>query len=226
MKNNIITIDGPAGAGKSTIAKMVAEHLNYIHLDSGAIYRGFTYAVIQKIGLFSNPYEFGNYFQNSNILPEEFNLKVKFLNNEQTIFLSENNITPYLRTKELTERIKFIADHPKYRNSVNQILKEIAKFHSIVIDGRDMGTEVFPEAKFKFYLDANIEERAKRRLKELNYTTNLEDIIKTIQKRDEEDKKREIGSLKIPTDSIIIDTSYLSRNMVYRLILSLLNSNF
>lgn len=224
--NNVITIDGPAGAGKSTIAKMIANHLNYIHVDSGAIYRGFTYAVIQKIGLFSNPYEFGNNFQKSNILPEELNLKVKFFNNEQIIFLDKENINSHLRTKELTERIKFIADDPKFRNAVNQILKEIAKHNSLVIDGRDMGTEVFPEAKFKFYLEANIEERAKRRLKELNYTTTLEDIIKNIQKRDEEDKNREIGALKIPEDSIIIDTSYLSRNMVYKLILSLLNSNF
>ncbi|MFN3604895.1 MAG: (d)CMP kinase [Leptonema sp. (in: bacteria)] len=228
-KIKIITIDGPAGSGKSTIAKMLAKHIDFIHIDSGAIYRGYTYAVIQKIGLQASAEDFGNTFQTLNILPHEFSLKIEFFQEEQIVLLNGVPINSYLRTRELTERIKFIADSIPYRKAVNSILKEISKNHSIVIDGRDMGTEVFPEAKFKFYLEASIEERAKRRFLEIqNKAPNisLELIKKEIQKRDEEDKNRNLGGLKIPKDSIIIDTTSLNRNMVLNLIKNILNFSF
>ncbi len=229
MNSMIITIDGPAGSGKSTLAKSIADYLHYIHVDSGAIYRGYTYAVIQKIGYKENHQLFGEAFKFLSIPPEEFSLRVEFSKQKQTIFLDDQNITPFLRSRELTERIRYIADHFLYRKAVNKILKEISKLHSIVIDGRDMGTEVFPEAQFKFYIDASIEERAKRRFLEIypqNPKITLEEIKKEIAKRDEEDKTRKIGALKIPKDSIIIDTSFLSRNMVLNLILSILNFKF
>lgn len=229
MNNIIITFDGPAGSGKSTLAKRVAKYLQYIHLDSGAIYRGYTYAVIREIGLKENHLIFKEAFETLNIPPEEFPLKIEFINQEQAIFLGKQNITPFLRTRELTERIRYIADHFSYRNSVNKILKEISKTYSIVVDGRDMGSEVFPEAQYKFYIDASIEERAKRRYLEIhpqNPNITLEEIKKEIARRDEEDKARKMGALRIPEESIIIDTSFLNRNMVFNLIISFINFKF
>lgn len=230
---SVITLDGPAGSGKSTIAKMLAQELNYIHVDSGAIYRGYTYAVIKKIGLFSSPDEFCNELEKHNIKPEMFDLEVKFENNTQKIFLQNLDITSELRTRELTQRIKYIADNVLFRKKVNQILRTIAKNYPIIVDGRDMGTEVFTETKYKFYLDANIEVRAQRRYNEyLNNknheknTIDIEDIKKEILKRDEDDKRRKIGALKIPPDAIMIDTSYLSRKMVMDLLIVYLQYKF
>ncbi len=231
--HSVITLDGPAGSGKSTIAKMLAKKLNYIHVDSGAIYRGYTYAVIKKIGLFSSPDEFGKELEKLNIIPEMFELQVKFENNTQKIFLQNLDITSELRTRELTQRIKYIADNVSFRKSVNQILRTIAQEYPIIVDGRDMGSEVFTETKYKFYLDANIEVRAQRRYNEYlndgNHIKNnidIEDIKKEILKRDEDDKSRKIGALKIPLDAIMIDTSYLDRNMVLNLLIVYLQDKF
>jgi cytidylate kinase len=117
------------------------------------------------------------------------------------------------------------------RKKVNHILRNLANQYPLVVDGRDMGTEVFPESSYKFYLDASIEVRAQRRLEEYLQSKNshgilLEEIKKEIQQRDEYDKNRKIGALKIPSDAIIIDTSNLTRNMVLNLILAYLQKKF
>ncbi|GIX43354.1 MAG: cytidylate kinase [Leptospiraceae bacterium] len=235
IKNNylekVITLDGPAGSGKSTIAKMLAKEMGYYHIDSGAIYRAYTYAVIKKIGYLNSPEEFGDVFLKEKINPEQFSLQVYFENDTQIIKLDTEILNEQLRTRELTERIKYIADNISYRYKVNQILRDLAVRYPVIVDGRDMGTEVFPESRYKFYIDASIEVRAKRRYEEYiqNYKKNhidIEEIKKEIQKRDEQDKNRKIGALKIPEDAIIIDTSNLTRNMVLNLLLTYLQKKF
>jgi cytidylate kinase len=227
----VITLDGPAGSGKSTIAKMLAEEMGYYHADSGAIYRAYTFAVIQEIGLLESPEIFGDVFLKSNIDIEKYPIGVYFKDKTQIIEYNKQVINDYLRTRELTERIKYIADNINVRKKVNHILRNLANQYPLVVDGRDMGTEVFPESSYKFYLDASIEVRAQRRLEEYLQSKNshgilLEEIKKEIQQRDEYDKNRKIGALKIPSDAIIIDTSNLTRNMVLNLILAYLQKKF
>lgn len=226
----VITLDGPAGSGKSTIAKMLAQKINYIHVDSGAIYRGYTYAVIKKIGLLSTPEEFGMKLSKYDITPEMFSIDVILENNQQKILLDGIDISSQLRTRELTQRIKYIADNVFIRKKVNHILRSLAENDRIIVDGRDMGSEVFPETNYKFYIDANVEVRAERRykeyLKENMNDIHIEEIKKEIIKRDEEDKNRKFGALKIPDNAIIIDTSYMSLNMVIDLLLVYLQYKF
>ncbi|MCS7205265.1 MAG: (d)CMP kinase [Leptospiraceae bacterium] len=231
----VITLDGPAGSGKSTIAKRLAEKIGYLHLDSGAIYRAFTYAVIDKIGEQESIEIFERKFLELQPHPHEFPLQVMIENHQQVIYYKEKKLQEELRTYNLTQRIKFIADDVRYRSQVNQILRSLGSSYLVVVDGRDMGTEVFPEAKFKFYLDASVEIRAQRRYQEYHQyakakgmvlNMDLEKIKNEIALRDHQDQSRKFGALRIPHDAILIDTSNLTINMVLSIILSCLQKQF
>lgn len=214
---------------------MLADTLGYVYLDSGGIYRAFTYAVIQRIGYCESPEEFRKQFLSKSPDPSELPVSVKVEDNKQVLYYENENITAKIREPGLTRRIAPIADDVRFRNKVNSILREIAGENNVVVDGRDMGTVVFPESRFKFYLDATIEIRAKRRWQEYRELAgektghslpDLETIKKEIEKRDLEDRNRISGKLQIPVDAIVIDTSYLSRNMVVNIILCFLQKVF
>ncbi len=209
MKNNIIiALDGPAGAGKSTIAKIVAQKLGLEYIDSGAFYRAIT-----KIILDSN-IKIDDYNKIEELLQK---INIKFDNGR--IYINDIDLTDSIRGKEVTLNVSPVSSIIAVRKKVNKALNQYANNKSIIMDGRDIGTVVFPNATYKFYLDASVEIRAIRRFKEKTLDMSLEDIKEAIIKRDENDKNKEFGALKIADDAVYIDTSDYSIEQVVSIII-------
>ena len=209
-----ITIDGPAGSGKSSIAKRLSEEIGFYQVDSGALYRAVTFLAscfasersVNIEEVISYP-EFEDHLRKAPI-------EILFENNKQKIMLDKKNLNQEIRRSEITKNVKLVADTLFTRKWVGEKLHEIIKEKNVIADGRDMGTEVFPNASFKFYITASIDERARRRLEQLknsqieeNAALNYGDLKNKILDRDKEDEKREIGSLKPAKDAIWIDTT-------------------
>lgn len=229
-KPRILSLDGPAGSGKSTVAGILARRLGWLHVDSGAIYRSLTYACMQLLGEQASPGEFGRVFLEQTPDPHGFALRVDYEDGKQLHYLNEIELGSKIRTPSVTARIRYIADHAEYRNRVNKLLCELATKTDLIVDGRDIGTVVFPDTPFKFYLDAAVRTRAERRRKELIESgmeaPSLEELEKQIADRDEQDRNRKIGALQIPPGAILIDTSNMDRDMVVSAILAHLQEQF
>lgn len=201
----VVTIDGPAGSGKSTVAKLFAEKHDLKQIDSGALYRAFTYAWLsenQAPGKALDDDSAARLAQN--------NVKIEFDGQTQIVFLNGKPLGDEIRTPEITASIKPVADHPLIRDRVNEIIREAAEKYSIVADGRDMGTVVFPDAAIKFFLTADLMTRAKRRHKEFqakNPDITVEAVAESIAKRDRQDEARKHGALKPAKEAIFIDTT-------------------
>ena len=209
----IIAIDGPAGSGKSTVAKIVATKLGFEYIDSGAIYRSITLLGVREFENLDNKAK-----DVAVILKEDEDLiKIVYENSFQKMYLGEEDVSEIIRKPEITKQVRHIANCDSCRNYVNQKMRDLAETYSIVIDGRDIGTVVFPEAHNKFYLDASCEIRAKRRAVDLNIeigTESYENLLKEIQIRDEGDMKREIAPLIKADDAVVVDTSDLNIDQV------------
>lgn len=202
----IIAIDGPAGAGKSTIARLLARRLNLIHLDSGALYRSLCYLALEQN--LSPKLTIAYLTQNPD------SLKITYQNNQQQIILNNQQIHSKLKKDKITSNTKKFADEPTCRTWVNNLIKKTATSDSLITDGRDIGTMVFPNADFKFYLDASINQRAKRRALELKIDLTgieFEELKKKIATRDEQDKTRIIAPLKKAKNSFYLDSSSMSQ---------------
>lgn len=201
-----IAIDGPAGAGKSTIAKAVAEDMGIIYLDTGAMYRATAYYAIQKgVDVCDE--------QGISLILDELKMDIKYEDGAQQIYVNGVNTTPYLREHYMSKAASDISALPCVRYKMVELQREFAKTHDVVLDGRDIGTFVLPDANFKFYMTATPEERATRRFKELKekgcdveYEKILEDIIK----RDYNDSHREVAPLKQAEDADFVDTTAMS----------------
>ena len=208
----IITLDGPAGAGKSTVARKVAEVLGISFLDTGATYRAYTWLAIQKGISLDNINQIAKLILNNNLKIEH----------EKT-FINNKEVTSEIRDQAVTQNVKFLANSPKIRGLLVKWQQEFAINKSCISEGRDQGTVVFPDADYKFYLDADVNQRVKRRQKDLQ---NKGEIIETttlqreITRRDKSDMNREIGPLKRPKDAVIIDSSELSIQQVVDLIIN------
>ena len=204
-----IAIDGPAGAGKSTIAKLIAEHLNYIYIDSGAMYRAITLKAI-NLGIDledERMYEF--------VKDTEF----KFL--EGILFMDGEDVSHDIRENIVSNNVSLVSSYFFVREELVMAQQNLAKNHNIVMDGRDIGYKVLPDAKYKFYLTASIKKRAERRNIdnfERNIESNLEVIEKEIERRDFLDTTRKYSPLKAADDAVIIDTSDLAIDQVVKLI--------
>ena len=215
MKNLVIAVDGPAGAGKSTIAKLIAEKLNINYIDTGAMYRAITYKCLQNNIDINNEKEVINIAKNC-----EIDFK------ENNIYLNGEILTDEIRTMEVSNNVSNVAKIKEVRYLMVDVQRNIGKVSSVILDGRDIGSYVFPNADYKFFLIATPEERGNRRYKELvnkGYNVNLEEIIKDIIKRDEIDSNREFAPLVKAEDAIEIDTTGKSINEVVQSVLSKIN---
>lgn len=205
----IITFDGPAGSGKSTIAKAVAKHLGYFHFNSGSIFRAITAFMLEN---------------NNNIEKlKNASIKVKIENNNQLVYINNVDYTLILRNNEISKNVAQVSTIPEVQIVAQKIIKEFCSTHNVVIDGRGLGNEVLPNAEYKFYLDCSVQERAKRRfLEEKQKGTNItiKEIESQIKIRDKLDRERNIAPLAIPENAIIIDSSKLTINEVVDKVLS------
>lgn len=226
MNENIIAVDGPAGSGKSSVAREIAGRTDFHYLDSGALYRGVTFYFFEKYKNLKPEKKFSEWFSSYNYLPELPSLKFEFIlekPKENILLLNGRNISAEIRTPEVTEEIKYLAPLLEIRNFVNEILHGLARQYKLIMDGRDIGTEVFPDAKRKFFLTADPEVRAERRwleLKEKGIVSDRKELLSDIIRRDESDKNRKIAPLRQANDAILIDTSGLEKKAVIELILS------
>ena len=206
MDRFVLTIDGPAGSGKSTIAKLLSKRDGFIHINSGMFYRAIAFI------LGDNPSE-------DELKKLRFSFEV--INGEMVlVYNNEKLFGNKLQTEEIGKIASKIAKKDFVRNFVNKLIRDTAKSGKFVIDGRDCGSVIFPDAQLKVYLDASLEERAKRRATQTN--EELEKIKEEIRKRDEQDKNRDIAPLVVPDKAKIIDTTNLSIEDVYQRIVNLL----
>jgi cytidylate kinase len=215
-----IAIDGPAGAGKSTIARKLAEELGFVYVDSGAMYRALAWQALQN-GI--NP-------DDSQALSKlAHSLFIHFENNSPPqIFCDDINVTERIRMPNVTSAVSRVAAHPLVREIMVKKQQELARVISIVMDGRDIGECVLPDADYKFFLTASIEKRADRRIKEMEekgFRFDSSAIKDDISARDKMDMEREVGALKVLDDSIVIDTGNLTVDQVLAKIISIIRKD-
>lgn len=206
-----IALDGPAGAGKSTIARKVAEHYGILYLDTGAMYRAMGWKAI-----------------NSAISPQNEQavesmlcstmLDVRFIDGEQRVYVDDNDVSDLIRTPEMSKAASDISALACVRRHLVELQRHLAASRPLVIDGRDIGTYVLPDAPWKFFLTATAEERAQRRLLQLRAKgddkTTLEQVVEDINYRDLQDSTREVAPLRQADDAILLDTTHLSIDQV------------
>lgn len=215
----IITIDGPAGSGKSTVAEITANKLNFIHFNSGSLFRGLT-AYLLDID-----YDISSITQSSTL--PNMNLKVKMINGNQHVIVNNTDYTAVLRNNEVSKNVAFVALNSNTRKIVDNCQKEFCLKNNVVIEGRDIGSHVFPNAEIKFYLDCSVCERAKRRYleeKAKNSNITLAEIEYQITERDKLDKEREIAPLVVPKNAIIVDSTNKSIDEVVDCLLENINN--
>ncbi|MCR9141738.1 MAG: (d)CMP kinase [bacterium] len=235
----VVALDGPAGSGKSTVARKLAERLGFIHADSGAIYRTLTLACMRKFGPGESVADFGKALEAAGLQRtdlEKLGCAVALDSGteaggeaKQSNRIEGRDVGEDIRTPEVTARIRFIADNLACREMVNQLLRDFSLQTGLVADGRDIGTVVFPETPFKFFLDASVEVRAKRRFEDFEKqgkTVPMKDLEADIAARDEQDRNRPMGALRPADDAILIDTSSLDVNAVLSRVLSHLQIQF
>ena len=210
----LITIDGPAGSGKTTVSRLLAEQLNYQYVDTGALYRCIAFEV-NKAGIAAAD---SNRIQK---LCQGLSIWFRKVHGESRIFSNGSDITDKIRTPEVTMLASAVSALPVVRKHLLDIQRKMGKKKSAVFEGRDMGTVVFPDADVKFYLDAAIEIRAKRRHGELKtrHAQTLEAVREDMRHRDQNDSNRELSPLKPAEDAFIIDTTHLSAEEVVKVML-------
>ena len=213
--NNIITIDGPSASGKGSLAKALAKKLNFILLDSGLLYRAYSYCFDQS--------------QNHSSATELFsNLRIDSMEHEMRVFEQKKDITSILRHENVAKSASKLSSLKETRDNLISFQRDLASNHGLVADGRDMGTVVFPDAGTKIFLVADVEVRAKRRFLELQNAgqgVNMRDLIDDIRLRDEADKEREISPLIPADDSIEVNSSNLTPQEVLEIVLKIYKEN-
>lgn len=198
-----IAIDGPAGAGKSTIAKAAAKAFGFIYVDTGALYRAIAYHILSRGA------DVNNAEAVTALLPD-ITAELKYLNGEQHVFLNSKDVSDLIRTPEVSMGASAVSVIPQVRDFLFDLQKKIAAENNVVMDGRDIGTVVLPNADVKIYLTASAEERARRRHRELSEKGergSFEEVLADVNKRDYADTHREIAPLKQAEDAVLCDTT-------------------
>lgn len=213
---NVITIDGPAGAGKSTVSKAVAARLQYVYLDTGALYRALAYKALKHNINVNSSAELAELCSTTDVTLKNIDGKI-------TVYVDGNDIGDKIRTEEVGLAASTISAFPVVREKLLSLQREAgAGGGGIVAEGRDMGSVVFPDAQFKFFLDANIEERIRRRRTELiqkNGPGGLDSVSRDMQARDHQDSQRKTAPLTVSPNTIIIDSTSLDISQVVEIIL-------
>ncbi|MBI5207957.1 MAG: (d)CMP kinase [Candidatus Firestonebacteria bacterium] len=205
-KNIIVAIDGPVGSGKSTVAKFLAAKLGFLYIDTGAMYRAVTLKVMRNNIELTNTEKIAK-------LAQDTDIKLVQQNNKLHVYLDNEDVSEAIRAPEVSRNTSPVCDIKDVRKRLVALQQEMGNGGNIVMEGRDISTVVFPQAKKKFYLDASLDERAKRRFLELQnkgFKITLEEVKKDIITRDERDKTRELGALKKHPDAVIIDSTSIS----------------
>ena len=209
--NNIITVDGPSASGKGSLAKALAKELNFILLDSGLLYRAYSYC-------------FDKNHNHSSAKDLFSNLRINSIDHEMHVFENNTDITSILRHENIAKSASQLSSLKETRDNLISFQRDLASDHGLVADGRDMGTVVFPDAGTKIFLVADAEVRAKRRFLELQNAdqgVNMRDLIEDIRLRDEADKAREISPLMPADDSIEVNSSDLTPQEVLEIVLKI-----
>lgn len=215
-----VAIDGPAGAGKSTISKGAAKELGFIYVDTGALYRTIALCAVRN-GIIDNSEEVVK-------MLDEIEVKLGFENGVQCVYLNGEEVSPYIRTPEISMGASKVSAIPKVREYLLDLQRNIAKENNVIMDGRDIGTVVLPNAECKIFLTATPECRAKRRYKELiekGEDVKYEDVLADVNERDYNDSHREIAPLKPSEESVIADTSELTLDESIALIVKIIKEH-
>ena len=213
----IVTIDGPAGAGKSSIAHQVADRLGFEFLDTGAMYRAVTYGALQNDVDLNDPDALAQYASTITLRWED-----------QRIYLDDVDISEQIRSPVVTKSIRYLADIPRVRDQLSQQQRHIAKGRDVVTEGRDQGTDVFPDAECKIFLTASPEERARRRQQQLadaGKQVTVQEILVAQNQRDLEDRMRDVGRLRAAPDAIVLQSDGLSADEVLEKVLEIVENS-
>ena len=198
-----IAIDGPAGAGKSTIARALAKRLGYIYVDTGALYRAVAYSAV----CYGMP---PNDEAAVAVLLPAMHVRLGFVDGEQRVFVNDNDVTAYIRTPEMSRAASDVSAFPSVRSFLLELQRRIAAENNVVMDGRDIGTVVMPNARIKIFLTASPEDRARRRaleLEEKGTPQPYEDVLRDVQQRDYNDSHRAAAPLRQAEDAVLVDTT-------------------
>ncbi len=215
-KKAVITIDGPAGAGKSTVSKILAEKFNYIYLDTGALYRALAYKALKLKMQVDDPVALEKLCSSTEVLLKNISGRIK-------VYVDGEDIEEKIRSEEVGLAASRISTFAVVRKKLLDLQREAGRRGGIVAEGRDMGSVVFPDADCKFYLDASLEERTRRRHAELmskGVLTEYKSIQRDMSKRDEQDKQRAIAPLKAPEGATVVDSDTLTIDEVVEKIIS------
>lgn len=206
MERLTVAIDGPAGAGKSSAARLVAKRLGYLYIDTGAMYRAFTWAMLQE------KIDIGD-AEAVRALTERIDIRLEPLEDKYRVFVGEREVTDAIRTQDISSRVSSVSALAVVREKLVQLQRNMAEGGGVILDGRDIGTVVLPKADLKIFLTASVESRARRRYLEVQAkggTETLEDIAASIASRDDMDSHRAVSPLRQADDAILLDNSELN----------------